>query len=131
MALRAGPLSLVYEAGDLRYIGLGEQEMLRRVYVAMPIAIGHRAAQVHQHADRAFRKTHSRSPTTRNTRQGEIDFAWRGTITGDAQGTNRRPMEGKARSTFMRNRIGFCVLHPGHECAASACLREEVDGTVE
>ena len=32
-ALRAGPLSLVYEEGDLRYIRLGNQEILRRVYV--------------------------------------------------------------------------------------------------
>ena len=34
-ALRAGPLSLMYEAGDLRYIRLGNQEILRRVYVAL------------------------------------------------------------------------------------------------
>ena len=34
-ALRAGPLSMVYEAGDLRYIKFGEREILRRVYVAI------------------------------------------------------------------------------------------------
>nr|MBC8254944.1 hypothetical protein [Ardenticatenia bacterium] len=35
MRLRAGPLSLVYEEGDLRYIRLGDREILRRVYVAI------------------------------------------------------------------------------------------------
>ncbi len=33
--LRAGPLTLSYEAGDLRYIKLGEHEILRRIYVAI------------------------------------------------------------------------------------------------
>ena len=33
--LQAGPLSLVYEAGDLRYLRLHDREILRRVYVAV------------------------------------------------------------------------------------------------
>ena len=35
VALRAGPLSLIYEEGDLRYIKLGDHEILRRLYVAI------------------------------------------------------------------------------------------------
>ena len=33
--LQAGPLNLFYEAGDLRYIKLGDLEIIRRVYVAV------------------------------------------------------------------------------------------------
>ena len=33
--LRAGPLSLIYEAGDLRYIKWGGREIVRRIYVAV------------------------------------------------------------------------------------------------
>lgn len=33
--LHAGPLTLEYENGDLRYIRLGEQEIIRRIYVAI------------------------------------------------------------------------------------------------
>ena len=33
--LRAGPLSLIYEDGDLRYVKLGDKEILRRIYVAI------------------------------------------------------------------------------------------------
>jgi hypothetical protein len=40
-------------------------------------------------------------------------------------------MDGVARSTFLRNRIGFCVLHPIHECAGAACQLEHVDGSRE
>ncbi len=47
--LRAGPLSLIFEAGDLRYIRLGNQEILRRVYVAIRDLTGtlcHRLSRV-------------------------------------------------------------------------------------
>jgi D-apionolactonase len=40
-------------------------------------------------------------------------------------------MDGEARSTFLRNRIGFCVLHPMRECAGTAARIEHTDGTLE
>ena len=33
--LRAGPLSVVFESGDLRYVRLGDREVVRRIYVAV------------------------------------------------------------------------------------------------
>ena len=33
--LKAGPLNLFYEAGDLRYIKYGDKEIIRRIYVAV------------------------------------------------------------------------------------------------
>ena len=33
--LRAGPLSVIFDAGDLRYIKLGEREVIRRIYAAV------------------------------------------------------------------------------------------------
>ena len=131
IALRAGPLSLIYEAGDLRYIRLGQREILRRVYVALrdrnwgtvlPVLSN---VQIEQ-TDDAFQISYDVEH-----RQGEIDFFWRGSIIGDARGTIRFTMDGVARSSFLRNRIGFCVLHPIHECAGAACRIEHVDGTVE
>ena len=35
----------------------------------------------------------------------------------------------QARSTFLRNRIGFCVLHPIRECAGARCRLTHADGT--
>ena len=35
IALRAGPLTMLYENGDLRYLKLGEHEIVRRLYVAI------------------------------------------------------------------------------------------------
>ncbi len=63
-------------------------------------------------------------------REGEIDFPWKGRIRGNDDGTLRFEMEGKAQTTFLKNRIGFCVLHP-LELAGQACTLEEADGSVE
>ena len=128
--LRAGPLSLVYEEGDLRYVRLGEREVIRRIYVAtrdrnwgtLPNVLSNVQMEI---AAGAFRISYEVE-----NKQGEIDFFWRGTITGDAQGTLTFAMDGEARSTFMRNRIGFCVLHPA-SCAGAQAVVEHTDGSTE
>jgi hypothetical protein len=131
IALRAGSLSLIFESGDLRYIRLGQREILRRVYVALrdrnwgtvpPILSNVQIEQTDATFQISYEVEH---------RQGEIDFAWRGRITGDARGTLRFTIDGVARSSFLRNRIGFCVLHPSGACAGVPCKIEHVDGTVE
>lgn len=128
--LRAGPLSTIFEAGDLRYIRLGDDEILRRVYVAIRDhnwdTILPQLSNVHieREGDR-FRITYNVENNS-----ADVNFRWRGTITGDADGTITFSMDGEARSTFRRNRIGFCVLHP-MSCAGVPCHIEKVDGTVE
>jgi hypothetical protein len=52
--------------------------------------------------------------------QGGIDFEWRGTITGAPRALTFE-MEGEAKTTFKKNRIGFCVLHPLKECVGKPC----------
>ena len=37
----------------------------------------------------------------------------------------------RRKAAFLRNRIGFCVLHPGRECAGKPCRVEVDDGAVE
>ena len=131
VALRAGPVTALFEEGGLRYIRLGDREILRRVYVAVrdhnwnTILPALANIQIEQGPD-SFRVTFDS-----RHRQGEIDFAWRGTITGDAQGTIGFSMDGEARSSFRRNRIGFCVLHPVAECAGMPYTARKADGSTE
>jgi len=130
-ALRAGPLSLIYEAGDLRYIKLGDREILRRVYVAIRDRNwGTLTPVISNVKTEASGDSFSISYDVEN-KQGDIDFFWKGKITGDVKGTINFSMEGVARSTFQRNRIGFCILHPVRECAGGPCTVEKVDGKVE
>ena len=128
--LRAGPLSMIFEAGDLRYIRFGDHEILRRVYVAIrdhnwdTILPQLSNVQIEGEED-AFRITYDVV-----NKSADVDFFWQGTITGDTNGTVTFSMDGEARSTFRRNRIGFCVLHP-MGCAGAPCRIEKVDGGVE
>ncbi len=61
-------------------------------------------------------------------RRGPVRFDWEGRIEGASDGRLTFAMEGAAASTFLRNRIGFCVLHPIEECAGRPCIIETVDG---
>ena len=128
--LCAGPLSMIFEAGDLRYIRFGDHEILRRVYVAVrdhnwdTILPQLSNVQIERDGD-SFRITYDVS-----NKDADVDFCWQGTITGSTDGTITFSMDGEALSTFRRNRIGFCVLHP-MDCAGVSCRIEKVDGTVE
>lgn len=127
--LTAGPLTMVYEAGDLRYIKLGSHELLRRVYAAVRDeqwgTVQPELSNVHMAigAD-SFRITYDAA-----NRQGTLDFFFQAVLTGDARGVTFT-MKGTARSTFLRNRIGFCVLHP-MGCAGATARIEHADGTTE
>ena len=128
--LRAGPLSMIFESGDLRYIRFGDHELLRRVYVAIrdhnwdTILPQLSNFQIEQGND-TFRIIYDVT-----NKGADVDFFWQGMITGDANGTITFSMDGEARSTFRRNRIGFCVLHP-MDCAGVSSRIEKIDGTVE
>ncbi len=127
--LRSGPLSLIYEEGDLRYIKWGEYEVIRRVYVAVRDSIWRtidvRISNVKLQADEdSFHVTYN----AENVEEA-IDFAWQAEISGTSSGTITFRMKGIARSNFWRSRIGFCVLHPMLECAAARCVVQRGDGT--
>lgn len=128
--LRAGPLKVTYEGGDLRYIRLGDLEILRRVYVAIRDRNWGTVAPVFSNVQIEDSGSSFRIRYDVENRQGEIDFAWTGTITGDEHGVITFTMDGAARSTFMKNRIGFCVLHPAAS-AGHACRVTHVDGSEE
>lgn len=129
--LRAGPLTLLYDpaSGMVRRIKLGDREALRGIYAALrdrnwgtvPVTIHETIRTVHVDSFRLeFAAEH---------RQGDIHFVWQGKICGEADGTIRYEFNGEARSTFLKNRIGFCVLHPIGECAGARAKQFRVDGT--
>ncbi len=128
LSLRAGPLSLQHEDGGLRYLRLGEREVIRRIYIAVrdrnwgtvPLQI----TPLHQLV-RA--KSFSLAYDVRACRD-DIDFHWRAEITGSASGRIVFKMDGKAHTDFLRNRIGFCILHPPRECRGVRCRLRGTDG---
>jgi hypothetical protein len=119
------------ETTFLRSIRLGEREVIRGIYSAVrdrnwgTVAPQTSGLRLETTGD-AFLLTFDVV-----CKEREIDFFWKGTIRGDATGQIRFSMEGTAHSTFLRNRLGFCVLHPIEGCAGNPCTVETVDGRVQ
>ncbi|MCX6433049.1 MAG: hypothetical protein NTX29_09740 [Actinobacteria bacterium] len=66
------------------------------------------------------------------TARGTFDaapFIWTGRITGAPDGTTRYAIDGTAERSFVRNRLGMCVLHPA-DLAGRAATLERIDGTL-
>jgi len=57
----------------------------------------------------------------------DVEFFWKGKITGNSKGEVVLTFEGEARSTFRKNRIGFCVLH-GPSAAGKPWIIEDIQG---
>ncbi|MBV9489219.1 MAG: hypothetical protein JO069_05775 [Verrucomicrobia bacterium] len=64
---------------------------------------------------------------TAQCEQAPVSFWWEGTIHGQG-GLLKFRFEGQARSGFLRNRIGLCILHPIKECAGKPCRSQHTDG---
>jgi hypothetical protein len=128
--LRAGPVSAVLENGDLRYVRLGDIEIVRRLYVAIrdrnwdTIPANYTTFRVHDHGD------HFRVELAAEHVSADVDFTWSGSIEGSTDGTIRYALDGAPRKPFLRNRIGFCVLHPS-DLAGAPARTETPDGPVE
>lgn len=128
LTLRAGLLTMQYEAGMLRYVQIGRTEIIRGIYAAVrdhnwgTVPAELRNFRLEQSAD-AFRITFDS-----DHRQGDIHFLWHGTITGTADSTLTFTFDGEALTEFRRNRIGFCVLHP-MDLAGTPLTIEHTDGS--
>jgi hypothetical protein len=129
--LRAGPLALLFEAGDLRYVRLGDREIVRRMYAAVRDRNWGTVPRVMHNLNIRAESDGFALSFDMNHAQAEIDFRWHGRITGDADGTLRFTLNGRAYSTFLRNRIGFCVLHPIRDCIGKPCTITKANGEVE
>jgi hypothetical protein len=130
VALRAGPLTAVLDGVDLRYVRLGDTELVRRIYVAVrdrnwnTIPGVTSEVEIGQ-ADDSFAvrfEVRHYSPDT--------DFSWRGTITGSGDGRISFQMDGRGERSMLYNRIGFCVLHPWREAAGRRFRGQTPDGPV-
>jgi hypothetical protein len=117
----------VYSNGELRDIMLGRHEVVRRIYfvfqdlnwTARPWVISREQVLVGKDA---FEITFD----ARGTFDAE-PFHWRGTLSGDSDGTVSFDVDGSTDATFVRNRLGLCVLHP-MDVAGQPCVVETVAG---
>lgn len=129
--LRAGPLSLCFQDGELRHITLGDREIVNRIYVAVRSADWLSVPAVTTVLDQEISESSFQLLFENRHRDGPIDFSWRGCIQGRPNGRIHFTMDGLAHTSFLKNRIGFCVLHPALEFAGQSCTIEKTDGTLQ
>lgn len=127
--LRVGELSMLFENGGLRYVRYGGLEVLRGIYSALrdrnwgtvpPVFSNQRLEQGEDALSLEFDATYQ---------AGDIDFRAEYRLEAHPEGFTFR-FSGKAHSSFYRNRLGLCVLHPMSTAGASAKI-EHVGGAYE
>ncbi|UFH53701.1 hypothetical protein [Spirosoma sp. KNUC1025] len=110
--LQAGPVEARYENGFLRYLTVGDAEILRMIYFA-----------IRDHNWLTATLTITDEVVTQNARSFHIQYNWHiddlgirmaGQVTfqGDEAGTISVDFYGKTLNSFQKNRIGLCILHP-------------------
>jgi len=127
--LRSGLLSVTLEEGDLLNVRWGGHEILHRIYVAVRDhnwgTVARRLSKLEViSSSNSFQVTY-----LAEHQRGDIDFVWKADIRGTAEDKLAFSMEGEARSTFLRNRIGFCLLHSARECSGKRFTVIRDDGS--
>ncbi|MDQ4139272.1 MAG: hypothetical protein M3142_01990, partial [Bacteroidota bacterium] len=121
MLLKAGPVQAFYEKGFLRYIQTAGHEVVRMIYFAVRDQDWEtiQGTLSHEHIQTSD-ETFSISYTYHQNHQN-IQMEWQAKIHGQADGTITFDLQGKAKSSFLKNRAGFCVLHPITGVTGQAC----------
>ncbi|HOW65086.1 MAG TPA: hypothetical protein P5186_00425 [Candidatus Paceibacterota bacterium] len=112
----------------IRHVRCGTHEVVRAIYAAVRDAQWQTLTPCVKELRIDARAESFHLSFEVDCQQESIDFGWHGDITGDVRGCVTYTFEGRARSRFLTNRMGLCVLHPVEECAGKPCLIENTDG---
>jgi D-apionolactonase len=133
IALRAGPLTMIFEPDNafLRYIRLGDHEIVRNIYAVVRDQNWNTIAWTVSILKQDVRADSFDVAFEVECHEREVHYAWKGLVSGDATGKVSFTFDGEAKSSFQRNRIGICVLHPIAECAGKPVALQHTDGSSE
>jgi hypothetical protein len=128
--LTAGPLSAIFEDGNLRTICFGGVEAVRAInYLARDDSWGtYKAVQSNleiAESGNSFTVTYDALCSGPNGR-----YAYRMTIAGEASGRLAMEAVGEALTDFPTNRTGFVVLHPSEAAGGRLTIRHS-DGVID
>ena len=104
---------MIYENGFIRYIKYGDNEIVRMIYMALRDKnwgtylpeIKYEKINVYENS---FYITYQCDYKESDT----VIFSWNAVIQGGESGKIIFTINGKALSTLIKNRAGFCILHP-------------------
>jgi D-apionolactonase len=128
MILKTKNLTCLYQNGNLRYVKLGDTEIVRMIYSAVRDELWLTATMTIfdekiEQKDGAFAITYKAQYYLNN-----IHYQAFIRIEGSEDDTISFHFEGTAQSDFLRNRIGLCVHHPIRECAGQPVFIAVTEG---
>jgi hypothetical protein len=109
--LRAGDVRLKFQDGQLRYLRVGDREIIRRVYFAVRDGNWATIPPRFTHASIGQTSDGFEIDLAAQCRRDPVDFTCTGQIKGTRDGKITYHAEGLANADFQSNRIGLCVLY--------------------
>ena len=131
LALRAGQTTALLDGIDLRYVRAGRTELVRRVYVAVRDRNWQTIPAVVSDLEIDDRGDSFDVSFTARHSSHDIEFSWRGTVTGAADGRIVYELDGRAGRDMQYNRIGICVHHPWRETKGAPFRARTPDGEAD
>jgi len=129
MILKTTNLTVTYHQGYLRYIKLGNEELIRIIYTAVRdqhwltagMTISEEKIELEE---QAFKITYQAT-----YRLDAIEYFANVEIIGSSDDTISFHFMGTSNCDFLRNRIGICVHHPIQECVGQPVEIIQDDGS--
>ena len=129
--LHAGRVRALLDGIDLRYIGVGRTELVRRIYVAVRDRNWNTIPGKVSDLDVDARDDSFDVRFSVRHRAEDMAFAWQGAISGAADGRITYSLDGMAERDLQYNRIGICVHHPWRETAGAPFHARTPEGEIE
>ncbi len=128
--LEAGPVRLTFADGELRRLRVGDQEIIRRIYVSVRDTRWDTVEPEITHLN-LKRTRHGFTIRLDAVCRGKgIDFSWHGDITGTVEGRITFQVRGAANAGCRANRFGMCVLYGPDFLAGQAYEVLDADGRI-
>jgi hypothetical protein len=109
--LNAGPIRVKFQDGELRYLRVGNREILRRIYFGVREADFNTDLPTFHHVEVDAEPDHFTVQLAASCRGKTIGFDWQARIVGSADGTITFHVEGAAPTDGASKRIGLCALY--------------------
>jgi outer membrane protein assembly factor BamB len=128
--LTAGPIRLKFQDGELRYLYVGEREIVRRVYFAVRDSRWDTVMPEFSRLEVKPSPDGFRVELAARCRNDVADYSWTGEILGSADGKITFRVSGAANADFQSPRIGLNVLFGSDSLAGTAFETTDTAGKV-
>ncbi|HUX00696.1 MAG TPA: PQQ-binding-like beta-propeller repeat protein [Phycisphaerae bacterium] len=126
--LRAGPIRLQFADGELRYLYVGQKEIVRRIYFAVRDSRWDTVMPVFTEVNVKQEAESFRIRLRAVCKSDLADYRWTGEIVGTAEGRITFRVTGEAAADFPSPRIGLCVLYGAESLAGQTFETADAKG---